>query len=162
MSTAAGLLTDDSYPGTSAGLAAAEAVDQAVSGDPEVSTVAALEELLFAARETMVAVRGEPDDDFSRWVRQVNAAVAQVEQAANEAEQAAAGTGSWFSRSSACQNARDRLTQASLQSLTFGTRRPQFITTEAGGEVWRDLSERIDEAQERSRAACESIEPPRR
>ena len=110
------------------------------------------------------AVESEPAGDFAGWVRQVNAAVTAVEQAAGEAEQAAAGTGGWFTRSNACFHAEDRMTQAVLrvQTLTFGTRRPQFIPAPAGSEAWRDLQERIDEARQRARAACESIGPPPR
>ena len=109
------------------------------------------------------AVESEPAGDFAGWVRQVNADVAAVEQAADEAEQAAAGTGGWFTRSSGCLNAEGRLAQAVLriQALTFmGTRRPRFIPAEAGSEAWRELKGRIDEARRRARAACESIGPP--
>ena len=109
------------------------------------------------------AVESEPAGDFAGWVRQVNADVAAVEQAADEAEQAAAGTGGWFTRSSGCLNAEGRMAQAinRVQALTFmGTRRPQFIPAEAGSQAWRELEGRIDEARQRARAACESIGPP--
>ena len=108
-------------------------------------------------------VESEPSGDFAGWVRQINAAVADAERAAGEAEQAAAGSGRWFSRSSACINAEGRVAQASIrvQNLTFGTRRPRFIPAEGGRQAWDELRERLDEAGRRARAACSSIEPPR-
>lgn len=67
-------------------------------------------------------VESESAGDFAGWVRQVNAAVA-------DAKQAAAGAGSWFSRSSACINAEGRVSQTinRVQNLTFGAKRPGFI-----------------------------------
>ena len=108
-------------------------------------------------------VESEPSGDFAGWVRQINAAVADAERAAGEAEQAAAGSGRWFSRSSACINAEGRVSQAinRVQNLTFGTRRPRFIPAEGGRQAWDELRERLDEAGRRARAACSSIEPPR-
>ena len=82
-------------------------------------------------------VESQPSGDFAGWVRQVNAAVAEAERAAAEAEQAAAGSGSWFSRSSACINADGRVAQATVrvQNLTFGTRRPRFVPAEGGSQA---------------------------
>ena len=108
-------------------------------------------------------VESEPAGDFAGWVRQINAAVAEAERAAAVAEQAAAGSGSWFSRSSACINAEDRVAQASVrvQNLTLGTRRPRFVPAEGGSQAWQELRERLEEARQRASAACSSIEPPR-
>ena len=95
-------------------------------------------------------------------MRQVNADVAAVERAADEAEQAAAGSGSWFTRSNGCLNAEGRVSQAIIrvQALTFmGTRRPQFIPDEAGSQAWREIRGRVEEASARARAACNSIGP---
>ena len=99
-------------------------------------------------------VESEPSGDFAGWVRQVNAAVAEAERA---------GSGSWFSCSSACINAAGRVAQASLrvQNLTLGTRRPGFVPAEGGSQAWQELRERIEEARQRASAACGSIEPPR-
>ena len=96
-------------------------------------------------------------------MRQINAAVAEVERAAADAEQAAAGSGSWFSRSSACINAEGRVSQAvnRVQGLTFGARRPAFVPAAGGSQAWEELRERLDEARRRASAACSSIEPPR-
>ena len=104
-----------------------------------------------------------PAGDFAGWVREINAAVADAERAAGEAEQAAAGSGSWFSRSSACINAEGRVSQAvvRVQGLTFGTRRPSFVPAAGGSQAWNELRERLDEAGRRARAACSSIAPPR-
>ena len=108
-------------------------------------------------------VESQPAGDFAGWVRQVNAAVAEAERAAAEAEQAAAGSGSWFSRSSACLNAEGRVAQATVrvQNLTFGTMRPRFVPAEGGSQAWQELRERLEEARQRASAACSSIEPPR-
>ena len=203
LSTAAGRLTDDNYPGTRAAelIRAAGALDRAVSAaganvsEDSDRTDQALEALIFAARETMVVLRShvqfveqaarryeqEPDSpqgpvggrpgrpadvqsapagDFAGWVRQINTAVAAAEQAADDAEQAAAGSGSWFSRSSACWHARDRGVQAStrVQNLTFmGIRRPEFVPAEAGSQAWEEVSGRLDEAYRRANEACDSI-----
>ena len=74
-------------------------------------------------------VESEPSGDFAGWVRQVNAAVAEAERA---------GSGSWFSCSSACINAAGRVPQASLrvQNLTLGTKRPGFVPAEGGSQAW--------------------------
>ncbi len=48
-----------------------------------------------------------------------------------------------------------------VQNLTFGTRRPRFVPAEAGSEAWQELRERLYEARQRARDACNSIEPPR-
>ena len=93
-------------------------------------------------------------------MRQINTAVAAAERAADDAEQAAAGSGSWFSRSSACFHARDRGVQASIrvQNLTFmGIRRPEFVPAEAGSQAWEEVSGRLDEAYRRANEACDSI-----
>ena len=105
-------------------------------------------------------VQSQPAGDFAGWVRQINTAIAAAEQAAADAEQAAAGSGSWFSRSSACYHARDRGVQASIrvQNLTFmGIRRPEFVPAEAGSQAWEEVSGRLDEADRRAREACASI-----
>ena len=83
---------------------------------------------MSAARLRAGDVESEPAGDFAAWVGQINAAVAAAERAADEAERAAAGSGSWFSRSSACINAEGRVSQAvvRVQGLTFGTRRPKL------------------------------------
>ena len=108
-------------------------------------------------------VESEPAGDFAGWVRQINAAAADAERAAYEAEQAAAGSGSWFARSSACINAEGRVSQAvnRVQGLTFGGRRPAFVPAAGGSQAWDELRERLAEAGQRARAACSSIEPPR-
>ena len=83
--------------------------------------------------------------------------------AAGEAEETAAGPGNWFSRFTGCENTYYRLVRSvsRVQDLTIGSGRPDFIPGGAGSEAWRQLSERIDEARRRARAACSSIEPPR-
>ena len=95
-------------------------------------------------------VESAPAGDFAGWVRQINAAVAEAERAAAEAEQAAAGSGSWFSRSSACINAAGRVAQATVrvQNLTFGTRRPRFVPAAGGSQAWQELRERLEEARQ--------------
>ena len=105
-------------------------------------------------------IQSQPAGDFAGWVRQINTAVAAAERAADDAEQAAAGSGSWFSRSSACFHARDRGVQASIrvQNLTFmGIRRPEFVPAEAGSQAWEEVSGRLDEAGRRAQEACDSI-----
>ena len=90
-------------------------------------------------------VQSAPAGDFAGWVRQINTAIAAAERAADDAEQAAAGSGSWFSRSSACHHARDRGVQATIrvQNLTFmGIRRPEFVPAEAGSQAWEEVSGR--------------------
>ena len=108
-------------------------------------------------------VESEPAGDFAGWVRQINAAAADAERAAYEAEQAAAGSGSPFSRATACNSAERRVYQAinRVQSLTYGARRPGFVPAEGGSQAWDELRERLVEAGERARAACSSIESPR-
>ena len=204
LSTAAGRLTDDNYPGTRAAevIRATAALDGAAvaAANPEVSdtsdrTDQAIEGLIMASRETMTVLRshvqlveqaarryeqdreppqgpvagqpGRPADvqsqpagDFAGWVRQINDAVAEAERAADDAEQAAAGAGSWFSRSSACFHARDRGVQASIrvQNLTFmGVRRPEFVPAEAGSQAWEEVRGRLDAADRRANEACASI-----
>ena len=105
-------------------------------------------------------IQSQPAGDFAGWVRQINTAVAAAERAADDAEQAAAGSGSWFSRSSACFHARDRGVQATIrvQNLTFmGIRRPEFVPAEAGSQAWEEVSGRLDEADRRAQEACASI-----
>ena len=55
------------------------------------------------------------------------------------------------------------MAQASVrvQNLTFGARRPRFIPAEGGSQAWQELRERLDEAGQRAREACNAIEPPR-
>ena len=59
--------------------------------------------------------------------------------------------------------AEGRVSQAinRVQNLTFGARRPGFIPAEGGSQAWQELRERLDEAGQRAREACSSIEPPR-
>ena len=108
-------------------------------------------------------VESEPAGDFAGWVRQINAAVAAAERAADEAERAAEGSGSWFSRSTACINAAGRVSQAvnRVQGLTLGGRRPSFVPAAGGSQAWDELRERLVKAGERARDACSSMEPPR-
>ena len=42
-----------------------------------------------------------------------------------------------------------------------GTRRPRFVPAEGGSQARQELRERLDEAWQRAREACSSIEPPR-
>ena len=107
-------------------------------------------------------VQSEPADDLAGWVRAINDAAAEANRAADEAEQAAAGSGSWFSRMAACWHAGERVTQATsrVQDLTFGMRRPEFIPSNVGSEAWDQLRPRLDEADRRAAAACRSIINP--
>ena len=208
VSTAAARLTDDYYPATRAVevTRAAAALDQAAAAaaDPQVSndsdaTDQALEELIFASRETFVvleshvqlveqaardyerdpepqvpdelpAVRRPPEievapaADLDAWANQVRDAVMEVERAAGEAEETAAGSGSWMSRFTGCEATYLRLLRSvnRVQDLTIGSGRPDFIPGGAGSEAWRQLSERIGETRRRASDACASIEPPRR
>ena len=100
--------------------------------------------------------------NLAEWVRAVSAGVTAAEEAAGEAESAAAGTGSWFARTAACVNARDRLSNAlqRVERLTVGEGRPLYVTAAAGEETYTELGERLDSAGERGRAACESIGRP--
>ena len=62
-----------------------------------------------AAERGVAGGAAEPaPTDLVAWVRAVNAAVRRAEAAAVEAEAAAAASGSWFSRTAACVDARDR------------------------------------------------------
>ena len=109
-------------------------------------------------------VESEPAGDFAGWVRQINAAVAAAERAADEAGAGrGGGPGSWFSRSTACINAAGRVSQAvnRVQGLTIGDRRPGFVPAAGGSQAWDELRERLVKAGERARDACSSIEPPR-
>ena len=101
--------------------------------------------------------------DLAEWVREVNAGVTAAEEAAAEAETAAAGSGSWFSRAAACVNAQDRLTGAlaRVEALTVGESRPSYVTSTAGEEAYAELGEQLESARERGRVACASIELPR-
>ena len=79
-------------------------------------------------------VESEPAGDFVDWVGQINAAVAAAERAADEAERAAAGSGSWFSRSTACITAESRVSQAVV--------RVQSLPPAAGTKLGRRASTR--------------------
>ena len=105
---------------------------------------------------------GEPAD-LAEWTREVNAAMIAGADAAAEAEAAATGTGSRLTRTTECMNARERLTDAlaRVEALTVGYGRPSFVTRRVGEEMYAELSEQVEAARERGRAACESIERPR-
>lgn len=101
--------------------------------------------------------------NLPEWVAAVNAGVTAAEQAADEAEAGASGTGSWFARTTAYLNARDRLAVAlaRVEALTVGNARPSFVTGTPAEQAYAELGERIEAADERGHAACESIEQPR-
>ena len=145
---------DDTEPGTSR---------QAVDGGDAAGELNAAD--AGAAVESPQQAR-QAREQFAAWVRQVSTVVATVERAADEAEQAAVAPGNWagewFTRSTGCLSAEDRLEQAHkrVQALTFlGTTRPQFISAEAGSQAWREIRGRVEEAAHRARAACNSIGP---
>ena len=108
-------------------------------------------------------VESEPTGDFASGVRAVNAVVAEAERAAAEAEQAAAGSRSWWSRVTACLGAHERVQRAinRVQSLTTGGRRPSFVLFQGGYHVWGGLRERLDDADQRAADACAGIERER-
>ena len=145
---------DDTEPGTSR-----QAVDGGdAAGELNAADAGAEVESPQQARQAR--------EQFAAWVRQVNTVVAAVERAADEAEQAAVvpggWAGEWFTRSTGCLSAEDRLVQAHkrVQALTFlGTTRPQFISAEAGSQAWREIRGRVEEAAHRARAACNAIGP---
>ena len=62
-------------------------------------------------------VEAEPPGDLAGWVRAVNAEVERAERASAEAEQAAAGSGGWWSRFTACVGARERMVRAALSTV---------------------------------------------
>ena len=115
------------------------------------------------AATAALAAAPEPAEDFEGWVRALNAAVRAVEQAAADAEAAAGGSGSWFSRASSCIDAEAHATAAvtRVSSLTVGDDRPRYVPVRAGREAYADLVVLMDAAQRRARAACRSIEQPR-
>ena len=86
-----------------------------------------------------------------------------VAQAAADAEAAARGSESWFSRASSCIDAEARATASAtrVSSLTVGDDRPRYVPVRAGREAYADLVVLMDAAQLRARAACRSIEQPR-
>ena len=101
--------------------------------------------------------------NLAEWVRVVSAGMTAAEEAADEAESAAAGTGSWFGRTTTCVNALDRLSNAlqRVERLTVGEERPSYVTSAAGEQTYAELGdERLESARERGRAACESIGRP--
>ena len=105
----------------------------------------------------------EPAGDFIGWVRTLNVAARAAEQAAADAEAAAGGSGSWFSRASACIDAEARATAAAtrVSSLTVGNSRPRYVPVRAGRAAYADIVVLMDAAQQRARAACSTIEQPR-
>ena len=110
------------------------------------------------------AVESEPAGDFAGWVRQVNADVAAVERAADEAEQAAAGTGGWFTRSSGCLNAEGRVAQA-IKPRAGAHVHGDPPAAVHPGRGWQPGLAGARRAHRRgpgpgARAACESIGPP--
>ena len=115
------------------------------------------------AATAALAAAPEPAEDFEGWVRALNAAVRAVEQAAADAEAAARGSESWFSRASSCIDAEARATAAvtRVSCLTVGDDRPRYVPVRAGREAYADLVVLMDAAQRRARAACRSIEQPR-
>lgn len=106
------------------------------------------------AADPLASSTPEPAN-LTEWVR-VSAGVTTAEEAADEAESAAAGTGSWFGRTTACVNAQDRLSYAlqKVERLTVGEERPSYVTSAAGEETYAELGERLESARERGRAAC--------
>ena len=114
-----------------------------------------------AAADSPASVTTEPAN-LAEWVRMVSAGMTAAEEAAGEAELAAAGTGSWFGRTTTCVNALDRLSNAlqRVERLTVGEERPSSVTSAAGEETYAELGERLETARERGRAACESIGRP--
>ena len=113
---------------------------------------------------TIVQRAGSADvEQFAGWLYQVNAAVAEAEQAAAEAEQSAAASGGWFLRLTNCLGARDRVRQAisRVHSLTIAGNRPESIPAEAGVQAFERLRNRLDEADQRAGVAYDSIERPR-
>ena len=116
------------------------------------------------ADATAAEVAGEPEPTIlTAWLRAVNAAVRRAEEAAAEAEKTAAATGSWFSLTTACLDARDRVSKAGkrVKELTIGEARPLFVTSAAGSEAYCEVEDRLEAANERGRLACDSIEQPR-
>ena len=140
--------------------AAREPVDMDGTGTP---TALVLPLDMATGADGPVDAAAEPAD-LAEWVRAVNAGVAAAEEAAADAEAEAAGGGtrSWFARTAACVNARDRLARAlaRVEALTVGGSRPSYVTSAAGEEAYAELGERLESARAHGRA-CESIEQPR-
>ena len=143
LSTAAGRLTDDPDP--------------ALPGQADVVRPDDVES------EPAGDIAGGMRAVIAGWMRAVNAAVAEAERAAAETEQAAAGSGSWWSRVTACLGAHERGQRAinRVQSLTTGGRRPSFALFEGGYHTWRGLRARLDDADQRAADACAGIERER-
>ena len=112
--------------------------------------------------DTAAAAEAVEPADLAAWVRAVNASLTAAEEAATVAQASAAGAGSWFARTAACVDARDRLTRAlaRVEALTVGGSRPSYVTSAAGEEAYAELGERLESARTHGRA-CESIEQPR-
>ena len=93
------------------------------------------------------------------YYKEVRSAVQAAERAAGEAEQAAAGPGTWFERTNACFHASERYYQASnrVTSLIYESR---FIPAGVAVQAMDQVRDRLAAAQERARAACASIGPP--
>ena len=161
-------LDEEAAPRPTADADAWAALDRAfaaeAAAEAELDEEAAPRPVTAAANEAVANVAGEPEPtDLAAWVRAVNAGVRRAEEAAGEAEAAAADTGSWFSRTAACVDARDRLSHAweRVRELTIGEARPAFVTETAGAETYCEVEEWLEAARERGRVACESIGQPR-
>ena len=130
---------------------AAEAAAAGVADAPAdpIAAAASGAAALVVPVDTETSVDAAADEatepaDLAAWVRAVNAGMTAAEEAAAAARTSAAGTGSWFTRTAACVDARDRLTSAlaRVEALTVGESRPPFVTRAAGEEAYAELGER--------------------
>lgn len=139
--------------------AAATSVQDVVSGGNEETTVVGN----AAPGSDTGPAELEPTEGFARWVRALNAAARAAEQAAADADAAAADAGSWFTRTSSCIEAEERVTAATtdVTRLTVGDGRPGSIPDRTGREAYVNLAVLMDDAQRRASDACDSIEQPR-
>ena len=84
-----------------------DATPEPTDANGSASTVALVVPLeVEAAADPPASVTTEPAN-LAGWVRMVSAGMTAAEEAADEAESAAAGTGSWFGRTTTCVNALD-------------------------------------------------------